>query len=789
MIKNYIKVAYRSLLGNKVSTVTQIMGLSISMVVGVLIFGMLKSNWETDHFHPFLGKTFRITTGMQSKDGHALWANCPEPLSEKLKPLSFVKKTAIVRQGGTIHASVANGRIPVQVLFTEPSFFEIFGFKISGGNTSVPDNPDGILISEETASKLFGTANPLGKAVKFDGWGTFLVEGVIEKPQMRTHLPLEVVLPLQAAAILTKRNIIPDQSGWTAFKNSSVYVLSEAENDLEQLNNTLTTYSQAVNRNQKDQYHFSAQNLEDISPWNPDIKNDVNAGMHKKAMITWILLALGLTLLAAFNYTALSVARILSRAKEVGIRKANGALKKQIFLQFIIESMMIAALALLIAYLIVFALYRSGGLGLDEEVNIVPDLYFIPILLVYTLVTGLVAGVIPSYFLSRFKPVDVLKGLKNIRFTRNISLYRIIVVIQFSITMMLMIFFVILKDATNLAKDALFSRLPDHVTIVDLKDKPASLIKPDVERLSQVQKVALSSFLPSTLPSETCRLRLEKSEKEVVIYSGFMDENFIEIFNFKTLAGNIKLKNISNKEQYVLINESAARLLSKDQANPGYLVGKTISLDSGYLEIAEIIADESFHVQEVAPAVFRFSTSEVRFMTVQGRPESEKSVTFFCKKILQDRFPDFVPDIYSYKKHMVNDFEAGSRKLSVSFGMLCAIVMFVACLGILGMANYSIQANTLQIAVRKTFGADNLQILIAVTKPFIKLLLISGIAGMPLGWLCGNLLKTRLGTHVDSGFSNLLTGYGFVFAVALVVVFSQTCRSIFISPAKVLRGE
>lgn len=790
MIQNYIKVAFRSLIRNKVSTITSVIGLSISMVVGVLLFAMVKSNWETDHFHPQISKTFRILTQIQ-KD-NTLWATSPEPLASLIQRLSYVENTTVVRHGGRINAGAGAGDIPVNVTFSEPSFFDLFGFKLTGGNAKKTlTDPTSVLISEATAEKLFGTKDALGRSLKLDGWGSFQVGGVIKKPALKTHLPVDVLLSLKTAEALEKKNLIPHQSNdWAAYQTSAIYARTSSAGDENRFNEALHKISIEISRDETQKYRFSAQNIEAITPWNPIIKNDLNAGMHQQAAMMWVFLALGLTLLAAFNYTALSVARILSRAKEVGIRKTNGALQKQIFFQFIVESVLISLFALILAYLIVFALHQSGGVSIGGEINISPDIYFIPMLLGYTLVTGLVAGIIPAFFLSKFKPIDVLKNLKNLRFIRRINLYRTIIVIQFSVTIMLMIFFVVLKDTVSSSHEALIRKLPENITVIDLKGKPAALLKSQIEQLAPVLKMSCSDFLPVDNPVEKCTLRIAQPAMKTVVHFAFIDPDFIHVFNLKLVAGS-NIPEVSNPEveQYALLNESAARLLNKRAFTREQLIGQTVSLDRTNVQIIGILADESFHNPEVTPTVFRFKNSKVRFISMKGTPGSDKRLLSGAENLWQKNYPDYLPEIYSYKDRIISDSEQGKAAFSLPFGILCSIVMLIACLGILGMTNYFIQSNQVPISIRKTFGADNKQVMTAATTPFLKLLLISGIFGVPLGWFCSSLLKTRFASHVDLGLYNLLTGYAIVLFVAMAVVVSQTFRSMYINPAKVLRGE
>jgi len=363
-------------------------------------------------------------------------------------------------------------------------------------------------------------------------------------------------------------------------------------------------------------------------------------------------------------------------------------------------------------------------------------------------------------------------------------------VVQFSITIMLMIFFVILKDTMSKNHDSLLSNLPDDVTIIQLKNQPAAVIKSEIEQLGQIRMVSLTNILPLNIPSEKCTLKLADNHTEAIVYSAFIDENFPEIFNMKLKAGrNFSEKTLSKNKACALVNESAARLIAHRKNLENDIIGQIVRTDSMNIQIIGILADNAFHPETSVPTIYRFNNLKASFIAVKSHPASALNTVSLSQKIWQKTFPDFSPEIFNYKEKIISESNAGEAELSLPFEILCGVVMLIACLGILGMANYAVQSDTLPISIRKTFGADNKQILTSVTKPFFKLLILSGIFGIPLGWFCGNLLKTRFGSHVDLGFSNLLIGFGIVLAIGLAVVISQTFRIIYINPVKILRGE
>lgn len=265
---------------------------------------------------------------------------------------------------------------------------------------------------------------------------------------------------------------------------------------------------------------------------------------------------------------------------------------------------------------------------------------------------------------------------------------------------------------------------------------------------------------------------------------------FLKVYDMKLKAGsNISREQYGGNEHYVLLNESAARQLKLKGTKVIDYIGQFIKVDSIHLQIIGIVEDPLIAGKIQIPSLFRFSKTDPTYLSIKTTPNASKIVEGFLGEIWDENYSNFIPEIYSYKGRILEQDKAGREQLSMTFGLLCSVVMFVAALGIIGMGSYAVQSNKMQIGIRKTFGANNRQILFSVTYPFFKLLLAAGIVGTPLGWFAGSLLRSRLGANVDLGFQNLFSGFFIVVAIALLMVISQTYQSMFVEPSKVLRGD
>lgn len=778
MLRNYLKIAIRSLVKNTLFSFITIFGLSLSIAVSVRLMTQLKENYDTDHFHPQSERTFRLLTQATTDHKSSLWASVPQPLVWQLRNSQIVEKTVVVRHGGYCNLQTNKGDVSVEITYSEPTFFEVFGFKLLSKNTeNALKNPNSVLLSEKVAQKIFGKRNPLGLVIVLEDLGMFTVAGLIKTPPLATHLQIEVLLSLAAAESLEKKGAINMLSqNWQEYKTTAVYAQLNAATSATQLNQTLNGLTRKF---EKTSLHFSAQPIEEITPWNPAIENDMHAGTNWSGILTSLFLVAALTVLAAFNYTSLSLARALARAREVGIRKASGAVRSQIIKQFLTESVIVALFSLLMAFPLVEILNEVS----PPENEYSFDVYLALGLLVYIILTGVVAGIVPAWLLSSFQPVQVLHKMQNVKLLRGVHIYKFLIVVQFAVTTMLMVFFVVLRDMDSTVKTRLATTLPDHVLIMDLKGKPYETLKIQIEQLSQVERVSATNWLPVQFPSTTCSLKTT-NHTHVLRYVS-IDHATLEIANIQLLAGrNFPENTPNNSEELVLMNEAAAKLIASKSAD---VVGKFVAIDSSNVQIIGILPDAAMQELKSIPCIFRYLPKEFNQIAIKTKPNTEQAVMAACQKIWHNNISDKTPNLYNYKQAISHDYSTNS--IQNFFGFFCALVMLIACLGILGIAAYAVEVRTKEVGIRKALGANNGQLVWTVSKNFGKLLLWSGIFGIPAGWFCGTLMRNKMGNSVDLGLHNLLLGFGLVFVVGALTVLSQTLRTSQINPAEVLKSD
>ncbi|EMR01434.1 FtsX-like permease family protein [Cesiribacter andamanensis] len=582
------------------------------------------------------------------------------------------------------------------------------------------------------------------------------------------------MLSIHAAEILEKEGAISMISqNWGDFKNAAVYARVTSKDHVKQLNTTLQTYTRKLD---KHTLHFVAQPIEAITPQNKDIKNDLNAGGSWEDIETQLILILALTLLSAFNYISLSLARAFSRAKEVGVRKTIGATRGQIMGQFLTESTLVALFALLFTLPCVAILMHHIP---DMEVSFSWDPILIPGFLTYAVITGIVAGAFPSWLLSAFQPIQILRKMKNIKLFRGVAVYKAVIVVQFSVTIMLMIVVVILADY-ELKNDALIrSTVPPHVLTLDLKGEKYEKLQNEIKQLSQVETTLATNWYYEPMKMGNATVALNDKVLDINYVS--IDPKTIETEGVSLKAGQNFPENMPQRtEQYVLVNEAAAALLASE---PEKVVGQHLVLDSAYVQVIGIMPNEV--IGQAIPLLYRYLPNEIAALTIKIKPNTEVEVTKAIQALWKSHFPEKTANLQNLK-----DAYSSSRERISFFGFFALIVMIIAGLGILGIASYSVETRTKELGIRKVLGAGKLNLVWTVTRNFGMLILLAGGIGIPAGLFAGELIRQDIGSSlVELSVINISLGFGLVAILGLLVVLSQTMRAGQIEPVNVLKAE
>ncbi len=812
MIKNYFKTAIRNLIKHKTFSFINIIGLAVSMSVCLLIINIIAEQNSYDQFHSKKDRIYRIMS--QGRGANQFQsASSAYPLGEKLKQeVPGIEQTATLLRaiGGDMlykeKAATGAG------YFTNGQLFKIMDFKLSKGDPPTAlEQPFSLVIAEDLAMQLFGNENPIGKTVQFNDkqmypgipdkgnretdYGLFTITGVLQTVKYKTHLPFKLLASASTLpALAANKKIDFSATDWNNIWNNYTYVLLDK-------NKTAASLQQALNKLSLQQYpngsnnevQFKAKALSDITPANP-IGNETHLAMPEIILIILTILAMIVMLSACLNYTNLSLARSLSRTKEVGIRKVTGASRSQIFLQFIVESVLVSLFALLLATGLLFFLKNAfTGLWINQFLNISlqQNLSLYLVFIGFSLVIGLLAGLLPSIYISAFNPLMMIRNLGGIKLFKRLTLRKVLLVIQFSVSLIFIISTALLYQQTNLVLNFDYGFSRDHVININLyKPENYQRFVQSVAQNKDVQVVSACSFLPATGTQMGTQVFKADNLKDSMQTSYIdVDSKFIEALSLKLVAG----KNLPDlpdtvSERFVIANEKFVQQIKYGSNNAA--VGQRIRIDGNVVEIAGVVKDFQFLdvTRKMEPLVLRNRPNTFGFVNIKVKGANTASLIPFLERTWKSVNPNtkfeyqYLDDQLMFTHSMLTD-------VAKILGVLSLLAVLISCLGLLGMATYSAEARAKEISIRKIVGSNVPQIILLLTKGFAVLLVIATVIALPLAYLLNNLWLQFFAYRVSISPLTLIICVMVMFLISLLTVFSQSWRAAFVNPIKKLRSE
>jgi putative ABC transport system permease protein len=798
MFRSYFKIAIRNLSKNKLTSFINIFGLGLSMSVGLMIMIRLQDDLSYDKFHPSAEKTYRITSEYH-KLNDAKWqmASTPLPLGDVLKQGSAVEDVVNIYPALRGKATAGGKEMYLNGAFTEPSFFTIFGFTLAAGNpSSALQMPNTIVLGKSTASRFFGNADAIGKTITMENGTGFIITGILNEAPGKSHIGFDAYASYSTVSQLEKNKMLPVKStDWYAFNTAYTYAVLKKgikKSSFQQQLNGIATEMNKQNTKGKTAFHLQA--LNDISPGTDRLMNDMGAGSSWTKIYIEGGLSLLILLAACFNYTNLTIARALTRAKEVGIRKIVGAKRSQVFTQYIFESVLLSILSLGFAWLILSMIVRYAPFNDDYE--FIPssfnyNLEYIGWSVVYAVFTGLLAGSSPAWILSAFKPLRVLKNLSTARIMGKLGLQKSLIVFQYSLSLVLIIFlFVFYRQFSYMAKaDPGFKK--ENTMVLPLNGMNAKIAAQKIEEVNGVKSVAASSArFNKHFSGMNAPMWISNKEDAIGLNYYYADEKFASLLDFDIVAGHNfpSMLSADEKEHYMMINEKAAQVLGFVKA--GQAIGQKLWMnDSTQLEITGVIKDFVYENagKPIAPLALRSKKDAYSYLYVHTENAD--------KKIMEAKIKNALTGIASSKDISISWLdtdlaESNSQTATISLlGFLGFIALAIATLGLLGLVLYTVEVKSKEISIRKVIGASEKQLVNILSKGFIRLLVIAGLIAMPVGWLLATLFLQNFSMRINFGFVNVLLCFLFLLGIGLFTIISQTYRAATTNPVKALRTE
>lgn len=795
MIKNYLLTAFRNVLRYKGFSLINILGLSLSMSVCMVILVVIQDQYSYDKMHTKSERIYRIQQVDSLSNMGLKMASNPYALGTELRDkYALAEKIVILNSNFNGEGLYKDTRLAFNGLYTNTEFFDVFDFKLEGmSKEQILDEPYTMVLSSETAHKFFGEEDPIGKFIEVDSVA-YEVKGVVAKTNQKSHIQFEALISLSTLEIIDKRRDEPRfVNNWETGWGSWIYLLLHEEADLGNIQQILNQISLEKYKDLEDSnLSFYLQPLAKIVP-GPLLGNELGMALPKVFILFMGGLALVIIISAAFNYTSLSVARSMLRAKEVGVRKTFGAARSQVIIQFLLEAAVIAVISLLMAIVLLqFLLPAFSGMQMMSMLEIRPEqnikiyLWF----LIFALVTGLLAGALPAVFISAFRPIFVLKGISNVKFFSRIGLRKILLVTQFVFSMVFIISILLIFKQMNFMVHADLGFDAEVVYDIALQGKDFNKVKDEYSQLPEVLEVTASSHIPAegNVWGVDVRKKIEDEKYDANYFS--VDENFIETMGLELVAGRNFPENLSaENETFVIVSEMALDHFQLGSAQEA--LGETLILeDSTLVEVIGVIKDFQYLAVflNMKPLFLRYVPSAYQhaFLRLES-PDISATVgklerTWEKIDPDHDMDGDFLDDRVKYYYTFFEDI-----MYTVGFATLLAII--IAGFGLLGMATYSTRTRQKEIGIRKVFGAEANHIVLLVSKSYLWLMGIAAVIGSIIAYLVNNLWLQNLAKSVDFGIGTILAGVFIVVFVGLLTISSQTLRAAHTRPAITLKDE
>ncbi|MFT3750492.1 MAG: ABC transporter permease [Agriterribacter sp.] len=811
MFKNYIKIAFRNLAKNKVFSAINIAGLAIGMGCFILIALYVMDELSFDRFNKKGERIYRISSDIKFGGAETRYPFTSDMMGQIFKKdfPEVEDYTRIYTSNGSKLVKKGNQFInEIKVGHADSTFFNIFTLPAIAGDTRTALNePNTVVITESTAKKYFGTTNAIGKIIETNDNDKTLykVTAVIKDIPSNSHFNFDFIFSM--------KNV---DYGWGQFMshNFYTYLLLKPGTDvkafekrsldqyvnkyvLPEANQVMGISSMEDFEREGNKLKYSLTPMLDIHLYSGR-PFELSAGGNIQYVYIFSLVAVFILLIACINFMNLTTARSANRAKEVGIRKVLGTDKKSLIAQFLSESTLMAIISTILGIVLVFLslpLFNNVS-GKTMSISYLLTPLFLLFLLALPFMVGLVSGSYPAFFLSSFKPIQVLKG-KLKTGGSNSNLRSGLVVFQFVTSIVLIIGTIIIYRQLNYIQSKSLGYSKEQVLIINdayTLGKNAETFKQEMLQLPGVINGTLSGFLPT--PSNRSDNLFSKSP-QADVKNGFtmqewgVDYDYINTLGMTLIAGRNFSKDFGTDSLAVILNETTAKSLGYDDpvGKPVYSVYNPGSNDTRKYTIIGVVKD--FHFESLKRDIgklglfLRRSTGLASFkVNAANAPQIIKTAEKQWKA-LSPQMP-FNYKFLNAEFNSVYDAEQRVGKIALSFAVLAIVI---ACLGLFGLAAYIAEQRTKEIGIRKVLGASATSLVAMLSKDFLKLVVISSVIAFPLAWWS---MKNWL---QDFAYRINISWWVFVIAgviaifIALITVSFQAIKAAMANPVKSLRTE
>lgn len=788
MLKTYLKTAWRSIISNKTSSIINISGLAVGMAVSFMLLLYVYNEFSFDKFHPNSDRIYQVFKN-QPSNGEIRTKNIlPRPLAETLLQ-TFPEIEIAARTSESMNAALSFGDRSTkgETIAADPTLLKVFNFDFLAGDKGIAlSNPSSVIITQSIAKALFGTLNPVGKLVKYNGQSPFKVTAVIKDQPQNSSFSFKILIPWDG---FMNQQPWLKEIGWDNYAfptyirlktGASVATLNH------KINGLIGNYFPADKEVKLFAYPFTRLHLYG------NFKNGVNVGGNIEYVRLFLILAIGILCIACINFMNLSTARSQKRAKEVGIRKAIGATRLILLQQFLLESIIMAVMAFFIAIVLMIFLSPLFSQVVHIQIRIpFSNLMAWGIAVGITLMTGLLAGMYPALFLSSFKPVKILKGGPD-NTNKTLDIRQVLVVIQFTFTVFLISASISIYKQLNFianrpvgySKSGIIEMPADGELYNKFEAFRRDAINTGAiiegaatsEPITKLTNASWKNFWPGQL----------SGEDKIPIDAIGVTYHFINTYQFKLLKGRDFDISRPSDSTAVVLNESAVKLMRLKQP-----IGTKLKWMDVNRTVIGVVKDfvVGSPYEPVKPVIIGFVAGWATNAVLRLNPNMPVSKSLALVEGIYKKYNPNYPFEYTFTDEAFDKKFQSEKILGAMAITFTALAIFISCLGLFGLALFSAERRRKELSIRKVLGASVANLWFKLSQEFIKLVIISFFIGSAISWYYIQCWLNTYTYHADIS----LDIFGFTLIGSLIICLTavswQAIKAALVNPVKNLRSE
>lgn len=812
MIKNYFKIAWRSLKKQPFFTSLNIFGLAIGMAGSLLICLYIYDELNYDNTYPDADRIYRINADIKFGGNVGEHSETPAPMAKTVvKDIPQIEMATRFRNNYSLLVRTNNADANVKeelTTFVDDSFFDMFGLDLIVGDTKTAlKEPNTLILTKTAAEKHFPVNEALGQTLVLDNDDTYVVTGVIDDLPKNSLLRNHSVFMSMASYADSFENNWGSNNYYTFIKLLSTAKIEDIQEPLQAIfSNYVVPFVQTLMPGitvegflaSGNYYNFGTINLKDIhlhSHRFPELSP--NGSIQDVYILSFI--ALFLIILASVNFMNLSTAQSLKRAKEVGIRKTLGSSKIELISQFLAESGLITFVSLVIAILIAIIMipFFNELSGKAISIPFANPIFWLVVVL-STIVLGLFSGTYPAFFMSRFVPVEVLKGGGE-RNAGGRNIRSLLVVFQFAISVFLIVSTLVVFQQLDYIQSKDLGYTKDRVLVVNdvgtLENRiQRESFKNQVQQLASVKNTTLSGYFPTPSSRSDSSFFEEgamEQENALQMQHWRVDYDYVSTLDLEIIAGRDFDRKFKTDSLSVVINESAVAVLG---VTPEEALGKRVTDDLGeenprFYTVIGVV--KNFHyesLRENIGALGLMIGDYSNALAVKINAGDYASTISSIENIWKTMAPGQIFDYYFIEEQFNATYEAEQRlgKIFITFTLLSILI---ACLGLFGLAAFNAEKRTKEVGIRKVLGANVSQITYKLSIDFLKLVLIAILVSLPLAWYAMSKWLEDFEYRIEIGWGVFALATFLAITVSILTVSFQGIKAAIVNPIKSLRTE